>query len=89
MTGLEVEYSWATAVIYLESSKGIYMDRYILSLSYCVHSTLRGLLAKLLSEVMGSLWNSNKILEPKLRGWEWRGGGANHQERLVQMWTNG
>lgn len=64
MTGLKVAYSWPTAVIYLESSKGIYMDRCILSFSYCVH---RGLLAELLKEAMGSLRNSNKMLEPKLQ----------------------
>lgn len=84
MTGLKVEYSWSTAVIYLESSKGIYMDRYILTFSYCVHSAPRGLLTKLLKEVMGSLWNSNKKFEPKLQE-----AVTNHQERLVQMSTNG
>lgn len=43
------------------------MDRYILTFSYCVHSAPRGLLAKRLKEVTGSLWSSNKTLEPKLQ----------------------
>lgn len=85
MTGLKVEYSWSTAVIYLESTRGIYMDRYILTFSYCVHSAPRGLLAKLLKEVVRSLWNSNKMLEPKLQA-----AMTNHQsQRLVQMSTKG
>lgn len=53
MAGLKVEYSWPTAVIYLESSEGIYMDRCISTFSYCVHSAPRGLLAELLKDGMG------------------------------------
>lgn len=78
MTGLKVEYSWPTAVIYLESSEGIYMDRCISTFSYCVHSAPRGLLAELLKEAMGSLRNSNKTLEPKLQE-----ALTNHQARTA------